>query len=208
MRPHGLHHARLLCPSLPPRACSNSCPLSRWCYPTISSSAIPFSSRLQSFPASGSFPMCWLFTSGGQSTGASVSTSVLSICIFPLYPGFGSILHLPYFRRTIPRTQVIHRRCLRENEVLFLPKWSRKIPWLASHNETLAGRLFLNRRKQKSYIPSNKSICQSHEVPSWNIASEAGTLFCCRSFFDSKALGPPRHGSLNPTPWVSLDDKV
>ena len=152
--------------------------------------------------------MHWLFTSGGQSIGASVSTSVLSICIFPLYPGFGSILHLPYFRRTIPRTQVIHRRCIRENEVLFLPKWSRKIPWLASNNETLAGRLVLNRRKQKSYIPSNKSICQRHEVPSWNTASEAVTLFCCRSFFDSKALGLPRHGSLNPTPWVSLDDKV
>ena len=166
LRPHGLHHSRPPCPSLSPRVYSNSCSLSWRCHPTISSSAIPFSSRLQSFPASGSFPMCWLFTSGGQSTGASVSTSVLSICIFPLYPGFGSILHLPYFRRIIPRTQVIHRRCLRENEVLFLPKWSRKIPWLASHNETLAGRLFLNRRKQKSYIPSNKSICQSHEVPS------------------------------------------
>ena len=53
--PHGLQHARLPCPSPTPRACSNSCPLSRWCPPTISSSIVPFSSRLQSFPASGSF---------------------------------------------------------------------------------------------------------------------------------------------------------
>ena len=60
-------HARLPCPSSTPRACSNSCPLSRWCHPTISSSVIPFSSHLQSFPASGSFPMSQFFTSGGQS---------------------------------------------------------------------------------------------------------------------------------------------
>ena len=58
--PHGLQHARLPCPSLSPRACSNSCPLSRWCHPTISSSVAPFSC-LQSFPASGSFPMSWLY---------------------------------------------------------------------------------------------------------------------------------------------------
>ena len=59
------------CPSPIPGACSNSCSLSRWCHPTISSSVVPFSSHLQSFPASGSFPMSQLFTSGGQSIGAS-----------------------------------------------------------------------------------------------------------------------------------------
>ena len=64
-------------PSLSPRVCSNSRPLSRWCHPTISSSFIPFSSHLQSFPASGSFPMSQLFTSGGQIIGASASASVL-----------------------------------------------------------------------------------------------------------------------------------
>ena len=77
--PHGLQHARLICPSPTPRVYSNSCPLSRWCHPTISSSAIPFSSHLQSFPASGSFQMSQFFTSGGQSTGASASASVLSM---------------------------------------------------------------------------------------------------------------------------------
>ena len=64
--PHGLQHARLPCPLPPSRACSNSCPLSQWCHPTISSSAIPFSSHIQSFPASGSFQMSQFFASGGQ----------------------------------------------------------------------------------------------------------------------------------------------
>ena len=66
LKPHGLQHARLPCPSPTPRVCSNSCPSSRWCHPTISSSVIPFSSHFQSFPASGSFPMSQFFTSGGQ----------------------------------------------------------------------------------------------------------------------------------------------
>ena len=70
---HGQQYARLLCPSPSPGACSNSCPLSRWCHPTISSSVVPFSSCLQSFPASGSFPASQLFASGGQSIEASAS---------------------------------------------------------------------------------------------------------------------------------------
>ena len=78
LRPHGLQHTRPPCPSPSPGVYSNSCPSSWWCHPTISSSVIPFSSHLQSFPASGSFPMS-LFTSGGQSTGASASASVLPV---------------------------------------------------------------------------------------------------------------------------------
>ena len=77
LRPHGLQHARLPHPSPTHEAYSNSCPLSWWCHPTISFSVIPFSSRLQSFPASGSFQMSQYFTSGGQSIGVSASTSVL-----------------------------------------------------------------------------------------------------------------------------------
>ena len=69
--PHGLQHARLPCPWPMPRTCLNSCPLSLWCHPTISSSVIPFSSCLQSFPASGSFPMSQFFALDGQSIGAS-----------------------------------------------------------------------------------------------------------------------------------------
>ena len=75
--PHGLQHAMLPCPSLSPGICSNSCPLSQWCHSTISSSVIPFSSCLQSFPASGSFPLSQLFASGGQSIEASTSAPVL-----------------------------------------------------------------------------------------------------------------------------------
>ena len=74
--PHGRQHARLLCPSPTPGVYSNSCPSSQWCHPTISSSVIPFSSCPQSFPASWSFPMSQLFTSGGQSIGVSASASV------------------------------------------------------------------------------------------------------------------------------------
>ena len=86
LRPHELQHARLPCPSLC-YSCLNSCPLSQWCHTTISSSVVPFSSCLQSFPASGSFPKSQLFTSGGQTIGASALASVLPVSIqywFPL----------------------------------------------------------------------------------------------------------------------------
>ena len=79
--PHGLQHARLPCPSPTPGACSNPCSLSRWCHPTISSSVIPISSYLQSFPISASFPMSRLFASGVQSIGVSASPSVLPMNI-------------------------------------------------------------------------------------------------------------------------------
>ena len=77
LRPHGLQHARLPSPSPTPGAYSNSRPLSQWFHPTISSSVVPFSSHLQSFPASGSFPMSQFFASHGQSIGVSASASVL-----------------------------------------------------------------------------------------------------------------------------------
>ena len=79
--PHGLQHTRLPCPLLSSRAFSNSGPLSRWCHPTISSSVAPFSSHLQSFPASGSFQMSQFFASGGQSIGVSASAPVLPVNI-------------------------------------------------------------------------------------------------------------------------------
>ena len=84
--PHGLQHARLPCPSLFPRVFANSCPLSLWCYPTISSSVVPFSSCPQSFLASGSFPMNQFFTSGGQNIGVSASASVLPMNIQSPFP--------------------------------------------------------------------------------------------------------------------------
>ena len=86
LRPHGLQHARLPCPSPATRASSNSCPSSWWCHPTISSSVVPFSSCLQSFPLSVSFPMSQLFTSGSQSIGVSASVSVLPLNIQDWFP--------------------------------------------------------------------------------------------------------------------------
>ena len=86
LRPHGLQHTRPPCPSPTPRVCSNSCPLSQWCHPTISSSVAPFSSCPQSFPASGSFPVSQLFSSRGQSIGPSVSASVPSMNIQSWFP--------------------------------------------------------------------------------------------------------------------------
>ena len=92
---HGLQHAWLPCPSPTPGVCSNSCPLSRWCHPTISSSVIPFSSHLQSFPASESFQMSQFFTSGGQSVGVSASASVLPKNIQGWFPlGWTGLLSL------------------------------------------------------------------------------------------------------------------
>ena len=79
LRPHGLQHVRLPCHSPSPRACSNSCPSSRWCHPTISSSVTHFSSCLQSFPASGPFLVSQFFTSGGPSIGASAPVLPMNI---------------------------------------------------------------------------------------------------------------------------------
>ena len=86
LRPHGLQHATLPCPSPTPWACSNSCPSSQWCHPAISSSVIPFFSCLQTFPASQSFLMSQFFTSGGQSIGVSASASVLPMNIQDWFP--------------------------------------------------------------------------------------------------------------------------
>ena len=93
--PPGLQHSRLPCPSPTPRVCSNSCPSSWWCHSTISSSVVPFSSSLQSLPASGSFVMSQSFAPSGQSIGVSASTSVLPMNIQDWFPwGLTSLLSL------------------------------------------------------------------------------------------------------------------
>ena len=95
LRHHALQHTRLPCPSLSPGACSNSCQLSQRCHPTIPSSVAIFSSCLQSFPASGSFPMSWFFESGGQHIGAPASASVLLMNIQDWFPlGLTSLISL------------------------------------------------------------------------------------------------------------------
>ena len=81
LQPYGLQHARLPCPSLTPGACSNSCPSSWWCHPTILTSVVPFTSCLQYFPGSRTFSVSQFFASGGQGIGASASASVLPMYI-------------------------------------------------------------------------------------------------------------------------------
>ena len=106
--PHGLQHARLPCPSPTPGVYTNSCPLSWWCRPTISSSVVPFSSCLQSFPASGSFLKGWLFTLSGQRITASTSASVLPMNIQDSFPlgSTGLILQSKGLSRVFSSTTV------------------------------------------------------------------------------------------------------
>ena len=104
--PHGLTYTRLLCPSPSPGVCPSSCSLYQWCHPVISSSIIPFSFCFQSFPASGSFPMSWLFVSGGQSIGASAS--VLPVNTQDWFPlGLTGLIPL-LFKEFILAVQEVH----------------------------------------------------------------------------------------------------
>ena len=113
--PHGLQHARLPCPSPTPRVHSNSRPLSWWCHPTTSSSVVPFSSCPLSFPASGSFPMSWLFASGDQSIGALASASYLPMSIQGWFPlGLTGLISLQskglsriFFNTTVQKHQFL-----------------------------------------------------------------------------------------------------
>ena len=98
--PHELQHSRPPCPSPTPGVFPNSCPLSSWCHPTISSSVIPFSSSLQSFSTSGSFQMNQLFASVGQNIGVSALTSVLSI-----NPGLNGTQKTPNSQSTVEKEQ-------------------------------------------------------------------------------------------------------
>ena len=112
LRPHGLQHARLPCPSLTLGVNSNSCPLSRWCHLTILSSVVPFSSCLQSFPTSGSFPMSQFFASSGQSIGVSASASVLPKNIHSGLISFRISLHSKGLSRVFSHTTVQNHQFL------------------------------------------------------------------------------------------------
>ena len=131
-QPHALQHARLPCPSLSPRACSNSCPSSWWGHPTSLSSAIPFSC-LQSFPASGSFLMSHLFTSGGQSIGVSASASLFPMNIRDWFPlGLTGLISLLFkglsriFSNTTVQKASMHYLILNPEPG---PSWNEWGPW-------------------------------------------------------------------------------
>ena len=133
--PHELQHARPPCPSPTPGVYPNPCALSRWCHPAISSSVVPFSSCPQSFPASGSFQMSKLFTSGGQSIGVSVSTSVLPVNIqdwaFFLGQNWSVRVakHHLLFKNILPHPILLDWKELRFTVTLCLGSWGgRHIP--------------------------------------------------------------------------------
>ena len=142
LQPHGLQHTRLPCPSPTPGACSNSCSLSRWCHPTISSSVVPFSFHLQSFPVSGSFPMGQFFASGGQRIGVSASASVLPINIQDWFPlgltglislqskGLSRVFSTPQFKRISYKDTYI-------SSLLNLPPTPRFLPIISGHRAEL-----------------------------------------------------------------------
>ena len=111
LRPRELQHTRLPCPSLSPGVCANSCPLSWWCHPYISSFVTPFFSCPQSLPTSGSFPMSWLFVSGGQSIGVSASASVLPMNIQSWFPSGLTVLFSLQFKELRVFSSTIIRKC-------------------------------------------------------------------------------------------------
>ena len=138
LRPYRLQHTRVPCSSPNPGACSNSCPSSQWCHPTISSSVIPFSSCPQSFPASGSFPMSQFFTSSGQRIGVSASASVLPMNIQDSFPlGWtGSIslqskgLSRVYSTTTVQKDQFfVTQLSLEKAMAAHSSTLAREIPW-------------------------------------------------------------------------------
>ena len=154
LQPHGLQHARLPCPLPTPGAYSNSRSLSQWCHPTISSSVVPFSSRRQSFPASGSSPMSQFFASGGQSIGASASGLVLPISLVIKGHILGSVSHstLPIALWAVPPagtfdTKICHLQHLLSAPILsaltipdqLFARWSVKSPIFFSLLQLWAG---------------------------------------------------------------------
>ena len=119
--PQGLQHARLPCPSTTPGIHSNSCPFSWWCHSTISSSVVPFSSHLQTFPASGFFPVSQFFALGGQSIGVSASASVLPMNIQHWFPlGWTGWISLQSNRDSQESSPILHFKSINSSALIFL----------------------------------------------------------------------------------------
>ena len=170
LQPHGLPHARLPCPSLSPRVCSNSCPLSQWCHLTISSCVIPFSCP-QSFPASKSFPMSWLSASGAQNTGTSAS--VLPINIQGWFPlGLTGLISLlsqgvsRVFSSTPIRKHQLIIWCLAffMDDFYIFVLWKHRSEWplsgLALMTSYLLSSFFFQNPKPSSFLAESSLVCQ------------------------------------------------
>ena len=188
LRPHELQHARLLCPSLSLWVSSNSCPLSRWCDPTISSFVAPFSSCFQFFPAPGPFPMSQFFTSGGWSTGASASASVLPMNIQDWFPlGWTGLIFLlskalsrVFFNTTVQKHQffgaqfsllnsliaqsVKNLPTMQETLVQFLNGKDPLEKEMATHSSILAWRISRTEQTEAGYSPQG---CKESDTTEW-----------------------------------------
>ena len=169
LRPPGLQRARHPCLSLSLGVCSNSCPLSWWCHPTSSSSVVPFSSCPQSFPASGSFPKSRLFTSGGQSIGASASAPVLPVNVQGWFPWTGLITCTEHFvQRPLLKPSSFHF-LFRKHSVIICILEVRKLRYWEV-NRLAWG---LTARKQVE----------------WTQYSQEKTCFCFASFLSGSSFG-------------------
>ena len=143
LQPHGLQLARLPCPSLSSGVCSSSCQWSLWCYLTISSSIVPFSFCLQYFPASGSFPMSRLFSSGGQIIGVSVLASVLPVNVQGRFPlGLTGLISLHFkglsrvfSSTTIPKYQFFRAQPFLWSNSFYTPRCYTRIFTGTSRNQ-------------------------------------------------------------------------
>ena len=176
LRPHELQHTRFSCPSTSPRVCPSSCSLNQWCHPTFSSSVTPFSTCLQSFPASGSFPMSWLFKSGDQSIGASASTSVLPMNIQGWFPlrvtglysliskGFSGVFSSTTAQKhhffsalpsLLPTVLQYSSRKTSISALLIMPK--PLTLWITIN----CGKFWKRREYQTAWLPLEKPVCRS-----------------------------------------------
>jgi len=178
LRLHWLQHARLPCPSPIPEAYSNSCPLSWWCHPTISSSVIPFSFHLQSFPASWSFPMSQFFASGGQSIGTSASVLLMNIQDrFPLgltgwislqYKGLSRVFSSTIYNSNFSNTTV-HSYSLFSSVQSLSRVRLFATPWIAARQASLSitnSQISLKLMSIESVLPSSHLIlCCSPPAP-------------------------------------------
>ena len=198
LQPHGLQHARLPCPSLYPGVFSNSCPLSWWCHSTISSSVSRFSSCLQSFPASGSFPVGWLFTSGSQRIGVSASVLPMNIqCWFSLgLTGLISLLSKgPQVFSSSTIRKYLQRSAFFLVQEIFLSQGSNPyllhlLHWQADslllHLGSLKGAIFTSQKLAKS--TNEGSLFSARILLSWFNRSPLSLIPPLRNFPSTDAL--------------------
>ena len=181
-RPHGLQHARFPCPSPSPEVYLSSCPLNLWCHPTISSSVTLFSFYLKFSPAPGSFPISWLFASGGQSIGTSASASVLPMSIQGWCPlrltGLISTLVWPHFNLT---SYFGNKPISKKSHILSYWKLELHVSfWRGTIQHTIGGDASLNRGGKEDLSPDNvfRTRFEAMNIVEWPWKNKLTELMC------------------------------